>query len=86
MSPRRMIEAELDTDYDQFKEFVRIVLGTKYAALIDEPYRDGPGAPDGNQNASKNKAYVRTDSCEDKPYGNNSAYLRPIFDNYQDLD
>lgn len=79
-SPRRMIETELEADYDQFKEFVRIVLGEAYAAKIDEPY-DTHG---GNRNPEGNNQYMETgqgyvhnlDQKEDKQRGTNKAYLR----------
>lgn len=84
-SPRPMIETELDTDYEQFKAFVRIVLGETYAAKIDEPYRDSPGNPTGaNQHTDRNP-YVRKDSSEEKQYGNTTAYLRQrIADEHPD--
>lgn len=78
-SPRRMIEAELDVDYDQFKEFVRIVLGTKAVALIDEPSQGHGGNrnPWGASGKPDNQGYARNlDSEQTKARGNTEAYLR----------
>lgn len=87
-SPKRMIELELDTDYYQFKEFVRIVLGEAYAAKIDEPYQDRPGAPDENKNAhaiTKNNGYARNDCISQSKRGNTNEYLRQrIADDHPD--
>src|SRR5262245_7307247 len=49
-SPRRMIEIELDVDYVQFKEFIRIVLGQRYAALIEEHIHNRRGPREGTVN------------------------------------
>jgi hypothetical protein len=79
-SPRRMIEAELEVDYDQFKEFIRIVLGQKYAAMIEKPLQDGPG---GNNNPLGINQYVNGGQCYDhnidhspKARGTSQEYLR----------
>lgn len=87
-TPRLMIERELEADYGQFKEFVRIVLGESYAAKIDEPVGER-GAPVGTVNNPEglggkshkteiDKPYARTNyqNGDTKQFGNSSAYLR----------
>ncbi len=86
-SPRRMIETELETDYEQFKEFVRIVLGTKYAALIDEPLSTHGGKRNewGRNGKPKNQDYLDNLDSGKKQQGTSSAYLRQrIKDEYPD--
>jgi hypothetical protein len=85
-SPRRMIEEELKVDYDQFKEFIRIVLGHKYVALIDEPTGKRGGQkgsinnPNGNNQYHKvDESYVRTIHPKQKQAGNSREHLRRLI-------
>lgn len=79
-SPRAMIEAELEVNYDQFKEFIRIVLGQKYAALIDEPLEKPGGKknPEGH-NQYSNGGHPHVHKGDQKSYGTGQEYLRRLI-------
>ena len=83
-SPQRMIEEELQVDYHQFKEFVRIVLGQKYAAMIEKPIQDQDGVIKGTvHNPLGNNQYSKVDNRHEnngyppeRQRGTSTEYLR----------
>jgi len=73
---KAFIEAEVHPDYDKLLAYVEIMLGIEWAKRIADNYADRPGAPNDNQNASKNNRHAHDDCFEDKlQRGTNKAYL-----------
>jgi hypothetical protein len=68
-----MIEQELGANFKKFCAFIDAVLGLEYVAKLQGELGER-GAPDGNDNAAKNKPYARK-VCFDPSYGNNQSYL-----------
>jgi hypothetical protein len=84
---RAFIEAEVHPSYDKLFAYVEIMLGIEWAKRIADNVDDGPGAPQGNQNAAQNNRYAKNNpyahkdcfshnGCFDaKQYGTSKTYL-----------